>query len=315
MISCTNIICMRLLWLDNPSVPFWLLSVVARLVPIVNRSAVRVLEQKESPLLPTSDIALESKVEVIKINNSTPIEVSILRSDNAKNRVRAWSVEYILEVAKKLTHAIALLREDQYNKISQHIEKYIANISSADPQYALVALWDVKERLDVFSWANISKKLDEATHLYAPPSEWVYAWFRDSQYILAQRGCIKELSTRRYIMPMINIDDTIMATALSHITELNTETQQVLRTIQWNLHTLAESISYSAIYTKYFGKLDDNIVWILYTWDILDPILEPMIAEHFKWKKDTSATEISPELEELLYINLIDRNKAPNPVK
>lgn len=315
MIYYTNIICMRIPWTYDSHTSFWLLSIVARLVPIVNRSATRLLEEIKPPFLSVTDIIPEEKkVEVTAKDMSTPTKAPTLNS-NTINWVRLWSVEYILEVAQKLTHAVALLRTDQYSKASQHIEKYIANISSADPQYALVALWDLKERLDVFLWASTSKKLNDATHLYAPPSEWVYAWFRDSQYIGAQRWYIKELNARKYILPLLTRNDALIAKALSHIADVSNEIEQELHAMQWDLQALAETVSYNTIYTKYFGKLDDNIISILCKWDMLDPLLGTMVAEYFKWKKEISVEQISPELEELLYINLIYWNKTPNPPK
>ena len=75
---------------------------------------------------------------------------------------------------------------------------------------------------------------------------------------------------------------------------------------------LISSISYDTIYQECFSILDATTVRLLSRWDILDPRLEPMIIDHHRSHTDIATTSI--DIEELLAINLIFRNKTPNSI-
>lgn len=309
MISYTNIICMRIPWTYDSQTSFWLLSIVARLVPIVNRSATRLLEEIKPPFLPVTDIIPEEKkVEVIAKDTSATINIPTANS-NPINWVRVWSVVNILEVAQKLTDAIALLRAEQYSKVSHHIEMYIADISTLDPQYALVSLHQLKERLDIFAKQNIQEGIQATTTLYSPPSDEVYSWFRESPYKTKQSECIKELNVRSQVQVLTG-QASSMISALSEIAESSTNVQQALKEFKKWKDAISSSVSMEKIYKDYFGTLDSNIVWVLYQWDIIDTRLHPMLAQHFARKKQ--APKISETLKELFYMNLIHRRRTPN---
>lgn len=310
MISYTNITCMRLLWLGESGVSFWLWSTVLNgLVPRINRSAVQVLEKKDLPLLlPVTDIATEMIVGLTEIDTSTASNDN-LEEKQINDYVRVWSVQHTLNVAQKLTDAIALLRAEKYIKISQHIETYIVYLSTFDPQYALVSLQQLRERLDKFGKQKNQDKLKSAITFYSPPTVEVYDWFRESSYRSAQSECIKALNVRSQVKTLSG-NAWSMISAISKIVESNPTIQLEIDTAKECITWILESVSMETIYTKYFGKLDSNIVWLLYQWDILDAPLKPMLAQHFARKKQ--APKISETLKELFYMNLIHRNRTPN---
>ena len=288
----------------------WFVWLVTRFLPTVKKATSSVLELQSPPTIPISDTLPEATVEIIKetIDNS-PKEV-VLKS-NTKNQVRTWSAQYCIEVAKELTDATALLRGTQYSKISQHIEKYIEYImSSTDSQYTLVSLRQLRERLDIFAKQNTPEKLKSSTTLYSPPSDEVYSWLRDSPYRMAQGECIKTLDMRSHAIQVLSGYAWAMDTAISKIAGSSPDMQQALKKFKEWKDAISSSVCMAKIYKEYFGKLDSNIVWVLYQWDILDPRLDAMLDEYFAWKKQPP--KISATLKELLYINLIYRRRTPH---
>ncbi len=105
---------------------------------------------------------------------------------------------------------------------------YIADISTLDPQYALVSLHQLKERLDIFAKQNIQEGIQATTTLYSPPSDEVYSWFRESPYKTKQSECIKELNVRSQVQVLTG-QASSMISALSEIAESSTNVQQALK--------------------------------------------------------------------------------------
>lgn len=231
--------------------------------------------------------------------------LKVASKDDIVRQPRTWSVEHTLILARQLTQAIALLRADTYSQVAKYIDEYIITLNSTDPQFALVSLRQLRERLDIFAKQNTSERLKEATTLYWPPSDVVFSWFRDSPYKITQSEYIKVLDARKYIVPLLNVDDW----ALTNILKLSIESQKIVHSLRSDLTALSSSVSHSTMYNKYFGKLDSNIVWVLYQWEILDPRLDPMLVEYFAWKKHK--VKMWPILKELLYMNLIYRVRTP----
>ncbi len=299
---------MRLSIPNGPSSTIWFGSITG-LVPFVISSTARLLENKEPLLLPMADIATETIIYVTEINTSSATKNSP-QEIHLKNRVRVWSAEYILEVAKKLSDAIALLKIDQYNKVWQHIDMYIADISTLDPQYALVSLQQLRERLDIFAKQTTQERLQSTTTLYSPPSDEVFSWFRESPYKTKQSECIKALDIRSHATQVLSGYAWAMNTAILKIAGSSPATQLALQKFKVWQDAISSSASMEKIYKEYFGRLDSNIVWVLYQWEILDPRLHPMLAQYFAWRKQTS--KISETLKELLYMNLIHRRRTTN---
>lgn len=81
---------------------------------------------------------------------------------------------------------------------------YIADISTLDPQYALVSLQQLRERLDIFAKQTTQERLQSTTTLYSPPSDEVFSWFRESPYKTKQSECIKALDIRSHATQVLS---------------------------------------------------------------------------------------------------------------
>ena len=105
---------------------------------------------------------------------------------------------------------------------------YIADISTLDPQYALVSLQQLKERLDIFAKQNTPERFKSTTTLYSPPTVEVYNWFRESPYKTAQSECIKALNVRSQVKVLSGYACAMNA-AISKIAGSNPYMQQALK--------------------------------------------------------------------------------------